>query len=390
MFYFIFFFLHFIIADDKNDQSPTKEQTILNSHKKNISSTIGISTLKSQESTNHFDKSTQQILHTPHKTLQRIKGTRNFPKFEHGDESTTIGLENDKPDQVKPPNPLRRRNAKINIPKIELDDDDNTISQNKKDTNQIQPNPDFDNEEAFQEDKSDPFDEKDDETDQTISNTPVPPMKTPTPSSQTLPTETSSSTHTETLVMQREKEMNSDSEKNNNEFTPESAKKTTIKKKMAKFNIVSISPRTVSTRGDEKIEITMNTTLDGPPFIKFGEDKIVHGRHSKKDLTVKCRTPRLTEGDINVSVSIDKVKWSEPYSIVVVADEADLPWIFVGCAGIAIIAVSLMVSKLICGKRAVPKKKKSSKTHNDDIMNILAPNYRSNTLHKRTKVPTEV
>ncbi|OHT00180.1 hypothetical protein TRFO_33209 [Tritrichomonas foetus] len=140
----------------------------------------------------------------------------------------------------------------------------------------------------------------------------------------------------------------------------------------------------MNSRGDEKVEILLNTTLDGPAFIKFG-NKIVTGRHSKKDLVLKVYTPRLPEGEIPVYVSMDKVKWCEPMMVIVIINDGDLPWIFVGCAGLSIIVVSLIVSKLICGKRAVPKRKKPSKKFNDDPFGFIAPSIRSNEIHKRTK-----
>lgn len=445
MLYFIFFFVHFIIADeniDKNDNTTTIEQANANDKKKNLSSNEKKTNHQQQENTALNDlnitvpPSTIPPSHIPQRTLKRMNATRNIPKYSSEDQSTTVGFDHPEEPmtQTQKINPLRRRNAKANIPKIELNEETDKNSQEQKNTKDTQPNPDFSNEEAFRDDPSDPFDEEDDEelhtegqnsqieTEDKTNETPTAtktsmPIQTDTPTPvQTktpTPTETSIPKPTEEVITddtipdfeelsiddaidseintdQSDTAVNSDSNIDEASSNQETELKETVKKKYPKFHIVSISPQTVSTRGDEKIEITMNTTLDGPPFIKFGENKIVHGRHSKKDLTVKCRTPRLQEGEINMSVSIDKIKWSEPFSLIVVADEADLPWIFVACAGIAIIAVSLMVSKLVCGKRAVPKKKKSSKYHDDDLLNIMAPNYSSNNLRKRTKNPIEV
>lgn len=471
MIYFLFFFLHFIIADEntnRNDESYKSEQTIGNNQDKSLSSNENNSDSQDSSSSTSNDlnlaenKKTKPLSQFPHRTLKRMNATNFIPKLELNEsESTTIGIDKNESTTEKTPkiNPLRRRNAKINIPKVELNEEPEKNTQEIKNVSQNQPNPDFDNEEAFREDPSDPFDDEDEDKintedknkqietqDQseksnkfdsksqsentpnptetslpTQTETPLPlQTETPIPSQTKTPTPTPSPTEVPTTdstipdfeeitdeevtiltsapftnnansTENSDQNHSSDSNKNNNNFPDTEAKaEKTVVKKRPKFHIVSVSPQTISTRGDEKIEITMNTTLDGPPFIKFGEDKIVHGRHSKKDLTVKCRTPRLQEGEIEISVSIDKIKWSDPFSLVVVADEADLPWIFVGCAGLAIIAVSLMISKLICGKRAVPKKKKHSKYDNEDLLNIMAPNYKSNDLRKRTKIPTEV
>ena len=154
--------------------------------------------------------------------------------------------------------------------------------------------------------------------------------------------------------------------------------------KYAKFHIVSINPEILNSRGDEKVEIKMNTTLDGPPFIKFG-DKIVTGKHSKKHLTIKCRSPKMVPGDIPIYISIDKVKWSRPFYALVEKTSDEIPWIFILCAGISVITVSYIIIKLICGRRAVPKRRKANRRIVDDPFNIIIPSIRSSAPHKRTK-----
>lgn len=190
------------------------------------------------------------------------------------------------------------------------------------------------------------------------------------------------------------------SESNHNQSSSHSLKKVSNKlkpanekdssKKIAKFQIVSVTPRTIYTFGDEKIEIKMNTTLNGPPFIMFrGINKTVNGRHSKKDLIVKCRTPKLPEGEVEIVVSIDKVKWSEPYTLIVISADGDLSWLFVICASAALVAVILMIGRLLCGKRIVPKKK-VNKLRNEDIVSFMRPSFNPGNLHKRTRIPSEV
>jgi hypothetical protein len=132
---------------------------------------------------------------------------------------------------------------------------------------------------------------------------------------------------------------------------------TSASPKPAKLQIVSVSPTTLSANGNEPIEIVLNSSFTPPVFCRFNE-AIVMGRVAGPAQLV-CRSPRLREGELLLAISLDKVKWSPAVVLSVVADDSDLPWVAVTIGGFVVLAVALFALRMLCGRRAVPKRRQA-------------------------------
>jgi hypothetical protein len=129
--------------------------------------------------------------------------------------------------------------------------------------------------------------------------------------------------------------------------------------KSAKFQIVSVSPTTLSTKGNEPIEIETNSSFTPPVFCRFGET-IVVGRQSGATQII-CRSPRLHEGEILLAISLDRLKWSPAVVLSVVADDSDLSWVVVTIGGFVVLAIALLSLRMLCRRRSVPKRRKAKR-----------------------------
>jgi hypothetical protein len=129
--------------------------------------------------------------------------------------------------------------------------------------------------------------------------------------------------------------------------------------KSVKFHIVSVSPTTLSTKGNELIEIETNSSFKPPVFCRFGETVIV-GRQTQSNQLI-CRCPRLHEGETLLAISLDRVKWSSAVALSVVSENSDLPWVIVTIGGFIVLAIALLVLRMLCGRRTVPKRRKAKR-----------------------------
>lgn len=121
-----------------------------------------------------------------------------------------------------------------------------------------------------------------------------------------------------------------------------------------KYKIMSIFPDKVGSDGGDTIELKVSPDPNGVPFCKF-DTWIVPGR--KVSTGIQCNAPELRPGKVSVSVSFDKIKWSDEHVIEVTETGSDDGIAFyliliVGLVSLAAIAVTF--SKLY----RKPKKKK--------------------------------
>jgi hypothetical protein len=129
--------------------------------------------------------------------------------------------------------------------------------------------------------------------------------------------------------------------------------------RLPKFAIVSVSPTTLSARGNEAVTIDLNASLTPPLFCRFGQTVVTARVLSAARL--ECRSPRLPEGELLLAVSADKAKWCPAVVLSAVADDADLSWVVVALAGFAVLSISLLALRMLCGKRAVPKRRRAKR-----------------------------
>jgi hypothetical protein len=129
--------------------------------------------------------------------------------------------------------------------------------------------------------------------------------------------------------------------------------------KPAKFSIVSVSPTTLSTRGGEEVVVRANATLIDPVFCRFGA-KIVMGRQLANN-SIACLSPLLPQGELLLSLSMDKAKWCKDVVLSVVADNSDMPWGMSAVGFIAVVAVVALVARMLCTRRRIPKRRKAAR-----------------------------
>ncbi|OHT11169.1 hypothetical protein TRFO_01072 [Tritrichomonas foetus] len=158
-------------------------------------------------------------------------------------------------------------------------------------------------------------------------------------------------------------------------------------KKFPKFEITSVFPVVLSVNGGEKIVIETNNTINGPIFCKFN-DKIVPGRHTKKYRKIKCHTPKLEEGEVDLSISIDKVKWSKSVTLNAIKDEADSPWWILLLFGLSLFGVFYFLAKVFCFKRRAPKRKRVLRKNNESL-NSTRKSYHRGKSPQRRKIRTD-
>jgi hypothetical protein len=129
--------------------------------------------------------------------------------------------------------------------------------------------------------------------------------------------------------------------------------------KPAKFSVVSVSPTTLSTRGREEVVVQVNDTLIDPVFCRFGA-MIVMGRQLANN-SIVCVSPPLPQGELLLSLSMDKAKWCRDVVLSVVADDSNISWGMSAIGFGAVVAVLVLVTRMLCTRRRIPKRRKAAR-----------------------------
>lgn len=151
--------------------------------------------------------------------------------------------------------------------------------------------------------------------------------------------------------------------------------------KRAKFAILSIFPDTVSPNGNEKITIRTNMTQASIVFCRINA-KVLHARYLSNGEIV-CRTPVLHPGEARVSVSVDKRKWCDDFTLHVGKDyDGERAWFVICIAIVFILFISYMVFKFMFFKRKVPKRK-NFRNANDPLLRLNRSHNDTASLKRR-------
>ena len=154
------------------------------------------------------------------------------------------------------------------------------------------------------------------------------------------------------------------------------------KPRVSKYKIVDIRPTEVSCEGGESLIIEVEPDPVGVPFCKFGE-KIVPAFHFS-ERKIRCDTPELEQGIVNVSISFDRVKWSNPFPILVLAKSSSpLMWILSFILLISIIFIGLRLRKILCR----PRKKRIIRKRRRILRNSLKAD-KDVSVHRRGQTQT--
>ena len=147
-----------------------------------------------------------------------------------------------------------------------------------------------------------------------------------------------------------------------------------------KYSITRITPNEINSDANEFVHIEVSPEPVGVPFCKFG-DIVVAGLHGT-DNVIKCRAPQLASGVVNVSVSFDKLKWSNSVPITVLSNTSLTTWIVLGIFGVGFLGVAFRMRKVFCGgrrkRRVVKRRARRTAPEKPKTEGIVVHNRRGN------------
>ncbi|KAH0786397.1 hypothetical protein GPJ56_009673 [Histomonas meleagridis] len=152
----------------------------------------------------------------------------------------------------------------------------------------------------------------------------------------------------------------------------------------AKLTIESVRPTILSSKGGEIVYIQTNLTRNTVVFCKFNS-KVITGRYIN-DGQITCKAPPLQQGEVSLSVSVNRRKWGKEVFLSVIEEESDRPWMVICIGCIIIIGAIYVVAKFLFLKRRVPKRRNRVRNY-DELLNTQPKVSEKERLRRRNITP---